>query len=759
MGRIATITRRTFLVGAAVVAGGAAFGYYKYKQPFDNPLEGDLADGESTFNPYIKIGSDNTITIIAPRAEMGQGVYTTLAALAAEELDVALEQVKIEHGPASPAYFNEAVVRDSAPFPSFDRSFLANAARNGFSVAAKLLPLQITGGSATTVDAYEKMRLAGATAREMLKAAAAKELGVPASTLETANGTITNPANGKALTYGDVALAATKMEPPENVQLRDRADWKILGRGQPRKDMPPKITGAPLFGIDVELPDMLYATVRMNPQQGGAMKNYSASEAEAMRGVKKVIPIDSPYGQGIAVIADNTWRAFQAAQAVEIEWDNRAGPPSSDEVETILEKTLNSGDFFSLRTIGEPETVFADAPREKIIEAVYDAPYLSHAPLEPMNTTAQFKDGMLDIWAPTQAPTIVKLIGGRIANVDDDKINLRTTFMGGGFGRRLEPDFIDYAVRIAMEADGLPVKVTWTREEDVSHGPYRPAAKGRYRAVMDEDGMPRAVIGAVATQSVMAGQLSRLLPGVPAAGPDITMVHGAFDQPYNIPNYRIDGYKADIPGIEVSSWRSVGNSYNSFMQESFIDELAHAGGHDPLAYRKTLMDDYPVAIAILGKLEAMSGWATPAGPGRARGLALTIAFGTWVGQVVQVRDDDGDIRVEKVWCVADPGLAIDPKNFEAQMMGGIVFGLSAAIGQKITFSDGAVEQSNFHDFDAVRMSQCPDIEVAILENSDHLSGAGEPGVPPVMPALANAIYALNGTRVRRMPLNEDISFV
>ncbi len=759
MGRIATITRRTFLAGAAVIAGGAAFGYYKYKQPFDNPLEGDLAEGESTFNPYVKIGADNTITIIAPRAEMGQGVYTTLAALVAEELDVTLEQIDIEHGPGSAAYYNEAVMRDSAPVPAFEHGLLADSIRSGLTVASKFLAFQVTGGSSSTADAYERMRYAGAMAREMLKAAAAEKLGVAPSSLKTDAGQIMDPASGKVLTYGEVAAAAAKLDPPSDVPLRQKSEWKMLGKPQMRKDMPAKVTGAPVFGIDVDLPDMLYATVRMNPQPGGGMKGFDDTQAKAMRGVKKILRIDSPYGKGVAVVADNTWRAFKAAEAVEIEWEDGSGPRSSDEVGNLLDKALGSGDFFSLRTIGEPDIVFADAPREKIVEAVYDAPFLSHATMEPMNATARFKDGVLDLWAPNQTPPLMALVGSLVAGIEDDKINVHTTFLGGGFGRRLEPDFADYAVRIAMETGGQPVKVTWTREEDVTHGPYRPVARGRYRAVMDDSGLPKAFVGAVASPSVVASTLKRILPGVPAAGPDNTLVHGAFDQPYSIPNYRIDGYKVPIEGIDVASWRSVGNSFNAFMHESFIDELAHAGGKDPLEFRRALMKDYPVALAILDKLADISGWGNALPAGKARGLAFTLSFGTWVGEVVQVADVNGDIRVEKVWCVADPGLVIDPRNFEAQMMSGIIFGLSAGIGQKITFSDGVVEQSNFHDFDAMRMYQCPEIEIITLENSGQLSGAGEPGLPPVAPALANAIFALNGKRVRRMPLNEEVTFV
>jgi isoquinoline 1-oxidoreductase subunit beta len=757
MATIGKIARRTFLIGAAAVAGGVAFGYYQYRKPIPNPLKDDLAEGEATFNPFIKIASDNTITIIAPRAEMGQGIYTTLAALAAEELDVSLKQIRIEHGPASPAYYNRAALVDGAPFAVFDHGTIAESVRTAMGVVGKFLALQITGGSASTADGFEKMRHAGAAAREMLKTAAAGKLGVAASSLKTENGVVTDPASGKSLTYGDLAKAAAEVDPPGDIALRGRSEWKILGHSQPRKDMPSKVTGKPIFGIDTQLPDMLYATVRMNPQPGGKMKSFDPKAALAMRGVKKVVAIDSPYGNGIAVIADNTWRAFRAAEAVEVVWEDGPNPRSSADVSRLLDDALSGSDFFSLRKSGDPEKAFADAPRDKLVEAVYEVPYLSHAAMEPMNATARLKDGVLDVWSPNQSPTVIKIIGHRISGVADNKINVHTTFLGGGFGRRFEPDFNDYAIRVAMATEGRPVKVTWTREEDISHGPYRPPAKSRYRARLDNDGLPTALHGAVASPSVMTGMVARLMPDLPMAGPDATLIDGAYNQPYTIENYRIDGYKVPI-AVPIGSWRSVGCSFNSFMHESFIDEVAHSGGHDPLELRRKLMADYPVALKLLDKLEAMSQWKTPPAPGKARGMALTIAFGTWVAEAVQIGEENGSIRVEKVWCVADPGLALDPNNFRAQMMSGIIYGLSAAIGQNITFADGVVEQSNFSDYDAMRMNQCPDIEIEILENSGHLSGAGEPGTPPVMPALANAIFALNGKRIRTLPLNGSVDF-
>ncbi|MCO6180388.1 molybdopterin cofactor-binding domain-containing protein [Ciceribacter sp. RN22] len=757
MSRIGKITRRTLLVGAAAVAGGVAFGYYQYRKPYPNPLRDGLEKGEVAFNPYVKIGTDNRISIIAPRAEMGQGVYTTLAALVAEELDVTLEQVAIEHGPVSPAYFNEAAFRDGAPFPQFDDGFLAESLRDVMGVVAKFAGLQFTGASTSMADGFEKMRLAGATAREMLKTAAAAKLGVPRDSLTTAEGFVSDPKSGKRVAYGALAVDAAKLDPPSEVTFRDRSQWKILGKPQPRQDMVRKVTGAPIFGIDLSLPGMLYGTVRMNPKPGGRLKRFDAKAAMAMPGVQKIIEIDSPYGHGIGVIADNTWRAFKAAEAVEIEWASGPGPESSADVDTALEAALNGTGSFSLRTIGDPDVVFADAPRERVLEAAYKVPFLSHVAMEPMNATAYIRDGLVDIWAPNQSPSLVKITASRVTGASEDRIAVHTTFLGGGFGRRIEPDFSDYALRLAKEADGRPIKVTWTREEDISHGPYRPAAMGRYKAVLDDDGVPKALVGSIAAPSVVASALGRYFPVLPTGGPDSTLVDGAYNQPYGIANYRVDGRKVDI-AVPVGFWRSVGFSYNTFMHESFIDEIAHAGGTDPLELRRKLMREYPVALAVLEKVASMSGWGTTPEPGKARGLAFALSFGTWVAQVVEVAETAGNIRIERVLCAADPGILLDPLNFKAQMMSGIIFGLSAAVGQQITFADGMVEQSNFHDYDSLRINQCPVIEVELLENAPRLGGAGEPGTPPAMPALGNAIFALTGKRLRRLPFSEDVTF-
>lgn len=757
MGRAGTIARRTFLIGLAAAAGGLAVGYYYYRRPYPNPLHGVLDEGEATFNPYVIIAANGDVTIIVPRAEMGQGVTTTLAALVAEELDVDLAGVNVIHGPASPAYYNEAMLREGAPAPTFDHSMMTEAMRGAFSVAAKFLALQVTGGSSTTNDAFDKMRHAGATAREALKAAAAERLGVDAATLRTENGRVTDPASGTSLGYGELAAQAAALDVPASVPLRPKSMWRLLGKSQPRTDMRAKVTGAPIFGVDVALPDMLHATVRMNPRLMAPLVSLDAAAAEKMPGVVKVVKIDTQTGSGFGVIADNTWRAFQAADAVNAQWGAAPYPEDTAGIFKVLEDAFVTGDASALRDDGDVEQAFADAPADSVIEAEYRVPYLAHATMEPMNATARFRNGELDVWVPNQAPTILQSVCAGVAGIETEKCRVHTTYLGGGFGRRAEVDAAVYASLLAMETDGRPVKATWTREEDMTHDAYRPAAIGRYRARLGGDGAPVALDAAVASPSIVRSMLARTFPGMSPFGPDKTITEGAFDQPYAIPDYRVAGIEADIK-IPVGFWRSVGNSFNAFMHESFIDEIAHARGTDPLALRRALMAPHPTAIGVLDRLAEMSGWSAPRETGTARGLAFTLSFGTWVGQVVEVRQSDAGIRIANVWCVADCGAVLDPAIFSAQMMSGIVFGLSSALGQEITFAGGAAEQTNFHDYDAMRINQCPNIEVAILENSGHMGGAGEPGTPPSIPALANAVFALTGKRIRTMPLSKEVTF-
>lgn len=751
------ILRRTFLIGTGVIAGGLAVGFYAAARPWPNPLDGELAEGETAFNPYVIVGADSRVTVIVPRAEMGQGVHTTLAALVAEELGMSLALVNVKHGPASGAYHNQAALEDGGPFPLFADSFMAETSRTVSRQLSRILGLQITGGSASVRDAFDKMRHAGAMARHLLFTAASAELGVPAGDLSFDGSDIVSK-NGDRIAITEVAQAAAALQPPSEIALKDPSEWAILGRSQPRVDAVAKVTGAPVFGIDVDLPGMLHGTVRMNPNIGGPIRSADTAAAESMPGVIRIVRLETAYGDGFGVIAENTWAAFKAADAIEIEWGEAPYPRDSEAImETFRTAAAGERGGSSYRDDGDVETAFADAPADSVLTADYEVPYLAHATMEPMNATAQFADGKLEIWAPNQSPMLLQLVCARTAGVDTDAVKVNTTYLGGGFGRRGEADFAIYATLLALEAEGRPVKVTWTREEDTTHDTYRPAAAGRFRARIGPDGLPEAVELRVATPSIMKSLGKRLFPSLPIGGPERLLTEGAFDQPYTIANYRVTGIETamDIP---VGSWRSVGHSFNAFFHESFLDEIAAKGGQDPLGMRLKLMGGYPLAVSVMEKLAEMSGWDERPPAGKARGVAFTLSYGSWVGEVVQIADSPDGIRVEKVWAAAEIGRALDPGIVRAQIESGIVFGLSSAIGQEITFADGMVEQQNFYDYDALRIGQCPDIEVAILENGEKLGGVGEIGTPPVIPALANAVFALKGKRIRSLPLNKEVDF-
>jgi isoquinoline 1-oxidoreductase beta subunit len=757
MASLGKITRRAFLGVLGVGAAGIAVGYYYYRRPYPNPLEGELAEGEVTFNPYLKIGSDNTVTVIAPRAEMGQGISTTLAAFVAEELDMTLDRIKVEHGPPSYAYYNAAMLEEGGGFNFWDESFTAETVRGLMGVAGKMLGLQATGGSTAARDGFDRMRQAGAAARMMLVDAAATRLGVSASDLATDNGSIVHKASNRSVTYGEVAIDAAKLSPPSKVVLKEPSAWKLLGKPQPRVDMLAKVTGAPIFGIDVRQPDMLFGTVRMSPVFGVKPVRSDLSAASKMPGVVKIVPIDSSYGSGFGVIAENTWAAFKAAEAIDVEWGKPDYPLANEGIMAMIADAARSGEASAMRDDGDVDVAFADAPQDRVIEAEYSVPYLSHAPMEPMNCTARLKDGVLDVWAPNQMPVLVRWFCSDIAGVTGDKTNVHTTSMGGAFGRRGELDYAMYATYLAKETDGRPIQVTWTREEDMRRGPYRPASVGRFKARIGEDGLPVAVDMRVAAQNMMASLMSRVFPSLPAGGSDPSITDGSRNQPYTIPNYRVSEIQVPL-NIPVTFWRSVGNSVNGFFHEGFMDEIAHAGKVDPVEMRRKLMADHPAALAVVNKVAEMSAWGEALPAGKAKGFAFTLSFGSWCGQVIQVAETPAGIKLEKMWIAVDVGTALDPGIIEAQMVSGAIYGLSAAMSQEITFEDGMVAQSNFHDFDALRIHQSPAFEVAVLENFHKMGGVGEVGTPPAAPALANAIFALTGKRIRSLPLNKEVTF-
>ncbi len=746
MGRGKTIARRSFLVGSAAILGGVAFGTYMYKREVENPLLADVKPGEAVFNPYVKIDA-NGITFITPRADVGQGAYSMQAHMIAEEMDVDLDTVHIDPGPPSAAYYNGVVAVEGMPIAATSDTVLARTGRGAADVAGKLLGLQITGGSSTVPDMFDRLRTAGAVARETLISAAVEQTGLPRDQLKTDTGAVVLP-DGKRIDYVDLAGTAAEIDPVGDVTLRDPSTWKYLGKRQMRTDIMAKSTGTQMYGIDMVMEGMVFATTRTNPAIGGGMIGFDSLEADKMRGVQAILPITG----GIAVVADNTWRAFQAADAVQCDWG--PSPYISDTKAQFEAVAASFGDDFEdsrFKDEGDVDDVLSEG---EVFEAEYRIPYLAHAPLEPLSAVVKLSQGRLDIWTGTQIPRFMQANAAKLAGLESDAVHVHALVSGGSFGRRLEDDYVLQAVEIAMQLPDTPIKMVRTREEDFTHDFPRPLAIARGRGKVAQ-GAVAAFDLSIAAPSVAESSLARL--GQPAVGPDVAIVAGAWDQPFAIPNYRVTGYR--VPAmVPVSSWRSVGASGNGFLHESFMDEMCHAAGVDPLAERLRLCS-HEVSKKVLEAVGEMSGWGSDLGPKRGRGLAFTLAFGVPVAQVVEVTDTDAGIRIDKVFVAADVGRVLDPVNFEAQVSGGVIWGLGHAMNCELTYQGGVAQQDNYHVFEGMRLYQTPQIEVRELENGDKIRGIGEPGVPPAAPALANAIFAATGQRIRELPLSRTVRFI
>lgn len=750
MGRVKTIARRTFLIGSAAVLGGVAFGTYLAKKPIPNPLLDDLTDGEAAITPFVKITADG-ITLITPRADKGQGSYSMQAYLIAEELDIDPETATLSPGMPGGAYYNAAVLGEGVPFPAYDESTLAETARAFMAVPAKILQVQMTGGSSTVPDMFERMRMAGAVARETLKEAAAQRLGVSRNDLKTKNGVVIAP-DGTEIAYTALAADAANIEPIEDVTLRDKSEWKYLGKPNlKRTDMVAKCTGAEIYGIDKKIEGMVFASVCANPGIGAAMKTYDASIAETMAGVEKIIPIKN----GIAVIASNTWYAIQAANAVECVWDTPNYPENSDAIWQALEQAIDNEAHLDhrQRDDGDVEAALNDGD---MIEADYRIPYLAHAPMEPMNALVRVTDDLCEIWTGTQIPLFVRDKAASMTGLDKDKVRVYVQNMGGSFGHKLEMTHVEQAVEIAMAVKGKPVKMTWSREEDMTHDYPRPAAISRARGQVKEGRVETFDLSV--SQSAMAPNWFGRISGYNIPGPDATITTGSWDQPFAIPNYRVTGYRAQDM-VPVSSWRAVGASGNGFLHDSFLDELIHHAGADPLEERIRLCH-HDTSRKVLEEIGKLANWEGPSlGENRGRGVAFCMSFGVPTAQIVDVTMTENGIRLDKAYIVADVGTVLDPTNIEAQLFGGLIFGLGHAINAELTYENYAPQQNNFHDYEGLRLYQTPEIEVRVLENAHRIRGIGEPGVPPAAPALGNAIFAATGKRIREMPFNKHIDFV
>ena len=746
MSKIWKIARRTFLFGSAAVIGGVAFGYYMYKRPAKNPLLESLQEGEAALTPYVKIDKSG-VTLITPRADKGQGAYSVQAALIAEEMDINLDQVEVSPGTPSPAYYNTALAHDAVPFRPTDESFAANTMRGVADAAIKFMGMQITGGSSTVPDGYEKLRVAGAVARETLKAAASEMFNVPIDKLSTERGTVILP-DGRTIDYTALAEKAAEVDLVTDVTLRDPSTWRLLGKPMERLDIPAKSTGKQRYGIDFEIEGTVHAAVRLNPRQSGALVDYNASDALGMPGVLGVYPVTG----GVAVVADNTWRAFQAAEAVRCEWGPTVFPATMEEHwQTLSDSFTQERQDSQNRDDGDVEAALEQG---EVIEAEYRAPYLAHAPLEPINATVLVSEARVDVWTGTQLPRFVQKNVADITGFEIENVYVHGLMMGGSFGHRLEDDVVRQAAQVALELKGTPVKLTYRREEDMRHDYVRQIAMARMRGAVERKAV-KAYDLSIAMPSVVASQMGRQNMSIP--GPDAMIVAGAWEQPFDIEHYRVTGYRA--PELApISSWRSVGASSNAFFHEGFLDEMIVAAGADPLEERLRLCS-HEASRKVLETVGYMSQWGKKMGPNQGRGLAFCLSFGVPVAEVIDVTATTGGIKIDNVYVAADVGKIVDPVNFESHVKGGVIWALGHAMNCEITYSDGIADQDNFYAFEGMRMAQCPKIDVRGLENGVRVRGIGEPLVPPAAPALAAAIFRTTGTRLREMPFNKVVDFV
>lgn len=751
--------RRTWILSALGATGALVVGWgvLPARSRLGSPELMLKTEGDVALNGWIKIAKYGAVVLAMPRSEMGQGIHTALAMLVAEELDVPLNRVRLEQAGADSIYGNVAMLVASLPFHPLDSEgeHKPTKIKMGEWLVGKVareLGLNATGGSSSIADLWDPLRMAAATARASLLQAAAATWKVPATEITVAQGVMQH-ASGQSAHYGQMVAAASGST-PSGIQTKSREKWQLIGQAAPRTDIPSKVTGQATFGLDVRLPGMLFAAVQMCPMIGGSAASMDTQAAMALKGVSKVIPLDAWGGgtAGLAVVGQTTWHARQGVQAVKVQWQAPAtGALDTQRIQADLLKALNTENGFTFYEQGVPTQAEKSAVTR--IDALYQAPYLAHATMEPMNCTAQVKDGKVEIWVPTQVPQMARDMAAKVAKVDKDKVTVHVTQLGGGFGRRLEVDFVGQAVQVAMACEGQPVQLSWSREEDMTHDFYRPMHLAKFQASLDEKGEVTSLRIKSAGDAITPRWMARAVPALsgPIDMPDKTASEGLFDLPYGFASQHMS-HVATKSGVPVGFWRSVGHSHNAFFSESFIDELAAATKQDPLAFRLNWLKDAPRYAAVLQLAADKAAWGTPLPAGRARGIALHESFGSIVAQVAEVSLADGQIRVHRVVCAIDCGTVVNPATGAQQMESSVIYGLSAALYGKIDIVGGVVQQSNFPTYPLVSLSQAPVVETHIVPSTRHPAGVGEPAVPPLAPAVGNALFALTGKRQRALPL-------
>jgi isoquinoline 1-oxidoreductase beta subunit len=750
--------RRHLLLAGAGTAGALVVGWALMPPLSRVGRPEQLAAGEGVaLNGWIRVAADGSVQLAMPRSEMGQGVHTALAMLAAEELDLRPEALKLIPAGPEAIYGNVAMFVGSLWFHPREsqpgrESRALQASEWVVSRLARVLGINATGGSTSVADAWEPVRMAAATARVRLLAAASLEWRLPVAELACTGGVVSHPSGLRAH-FGELAAHAAQT-PVSEVRPKPAAQWKLIGTAAPRIDLAAKTDGSAQFGLDVRQPGQVYAVVRHCPMIGGAPGAVDVAPALARPGVERVVEL-GPYAGGtaaLAVLGRSSWHAMQGAAALHVEWQQRpAGGLDSAGIETALAAAARRDEGFVFHQRGDPRQALRDAARR--VEALYQAPYLAHVTMEPINCTAQVWDGRVQVWVPTQVPGLARAIAARVAGVPEEAVTVHVTYLGGGFGRRLEVDFVGQAVRVALETGGRPVQLLWPREEDIGHDFYRPAAAAWLRAGFDAQGRLHALMLSSAGDAVTPRWIERTLPALagPFDLPDRTTAEGLFDLPYGVPHQRI-AHLATHSGVPVGYWRSVGHSHNAFFSEGFIDELAQAADADPVAFRLGLLADMPRHAAVLRRAADAAGWGRPLPAGRARGVALHESFGSIVAQVLEASLDGTRPRVHRVVCAVDCGIVVNPGIVAQQMESGVMFGLAAALHGRIDIEGGVVRQKNLPDLPLPTLADTPQIETHIVASDRPPAGVGEPGTPPVAPALANALFALTGRRLRRLPL-------